>query len=651
MAAIVIPVTLINPRMIGGENLTAIAMDAALLMIVAVGQMLVMLTRNIDLSVASVIGLSAYGAAGFMHNHPASPVLMGVGVASLIGLGCGLLNGLVVTLGGVPSIVVTLGSLAVFRGLVSLWAGGRQISADQVPQAWLDMTGARVVDVPAVVLIALAALVAIGTILYRFASGREIYAIGSNPDGAALIGIRTTLLVLCVFAAAGLLAGFDGALWASRYATIDARVAMGFELTVIASVVVGGVAIRGGAGSVLGVALGALTLLVIQNGLTLVRVDPLWLQGVYGVVILAAVAIDTVVGRRTRRDGAHERRSRRAPRELGRLSCRPDGGHTDYAVTTVPNFATAFNISQAIAGVSERALIVLPMVLLIIAREIDLSVASMLALSSVVFGVAIQAGAGISLAILAALLTGLVGGALNGALVTLLGLPSLVVTLGTLALFRGIGYIILGSGSVNEFPDAFTDFGIDTVGGSILPWTIVPFLILAPIFAVLLQKGAIGRRIYAIGGNPDVARYAGVRVGRIRLALFATSGMISALAGVVFTARLANARADNAVGLELDVITIALLGGISVFGGRGHLTGVFFALVLIAALRNILGLLQIGGDAQGTVIGLLLIGSLLLSTVTQRLFASASAFLASPDSGGSKPGDPPEARSSPTIGA
>ena len=322
-----------------------------------------------------------------------------------------------------------------------------------------------------------------------------------------------------------------------------------------------------------------------------------------------------------------------------------------YAAIAVPNFATAFNISQAIAGVSERALIVLPMVLLIIAREIDLSVASMLALSSVVFGVAVQAGVPISLAILAALVTGLVGGALNGALVTMLGLPSLVVTLGTLALFRGVGYIILGSGSVNEFPDAFTDFGINTMGGSMLPWTIAPFLVLAPIFAVLLQKSAIGRRIYTIGGNPDVARYAGVRVGRIRLALFATSGVVSALAGVVFTARLANARADNAVGLELDVITIALLGGVSVFGGRGHLTGVFFALVLIAALRNILGLLQIGGDAQGTVIGLLLIGSLLLSTVTQRLFASASTFLASPNSGGSNPGKPPDARSSPTIGA
>jgi rhamnose transport system permease protein len=317
----------------------------------------------------------------------------------------------------------------------------------------------------------------------------------------------------------------------------------------------------------------------------------------------------------------------------------------------VPNFATAFNISQAIAGVSERALIVLPMVMLIIAREIDLSVASMLALSSVVFGACVQAGAPVSLAILAALVTGAVGGGLNGALVTALGLPSLVVTLGTLALFRGVGYIILGSGSVNVFPDAFTDFGIDTIAGTILPWTIAPFLALAPIFALVLQKSAIGRRIYAIGGNPDVARYAGVRVGRIRLGLFVTSGFVSAIAGIVFTARLANARADNAVGLELDVITVALLGGVSVFGGRGSLTGVFFALVLIAALRNILGLMQIGGDAQGTVIGLLLILSLLLSTLTQRLYSALGGVLRLGDPGGSNSGEPPEERTSPSLGA
>jgi rhamnose transport system ATP-binding protein len=299
IAAVGLPVMLLNPRLISAENLTAIAMDAALLMIVAVAQMLVLLTRNIDLSVASVIGVSAYGAARFVHLHPQSPVLAGISVAVLIGLACGSLNGVVVTIGRVPAIVVTLGTLSVFRGLNSLWAGGKQISADQVPQSWLDLTSTRILGIPAVVVVAVATLMFIGMALRRLAAGRELYAIGSNPDGATLIGIRSKTLVFAAFMLAGMLAGFDGALWASRYATIDARVALGFELTVIASVVVGGVAIRGGAGTVLGVALGALTLLVIQNGLTLVRVDPLWLQGVYGLVILLAVGIDTFVSRRT----------------------------------------------------------------------------------------------------------------------------------------------------------------------------------------------------------------------------------------------------------------------------------------------------------------------------------------------------------------
>ena len=291
-----------------------------------------------------------------------------------------------------------------------------------------------------------------------------------------------------------------------------------------------------------------------------------------------------------------------------------------YAAAFVPGFATAFNISQAIAGMSEKALIVLPMVLLIIAREIDLSVASILALTSVVFGVIIAIGAPLPLAILAALLAGAAAGAFNGALVTALRLPSLVVTLGTLAMFRGIGYIILGTASVNQFPDAFLNFGIYNIGDTPLPWTIVPFLLLAPVFAVVLQKTPTGRRIYAIGGNPDTARYSGVRMRRIQFSLFIVSGIVSAIAGIVFTARLANARANNAVGFELDIITIALLGGVSVFGGRGRLTGVLWALVLVATIRNVLGLSQIGGDAQGTVIGLLLIVSLFAGGTAERLF-------------------------------
>ena len=311
-----------------------------------------------------------------------------------------------------------------------------------------------------------------------------------------------------------------------------------------------------------------------------------------------------------------------------------------YAVIFVPGFATTFNISQAIAGMSEKALIVLPMVLLIIAREIDLSVASMLALTSVALGMLVQASVPLLPATCIVLLFGGVLGAFNCLMVTWLGLPSLVVTLGTLAMFRGIGYILIGSRSINQFPDALTNFGINNVGETPLPWTIVPFLVLAPLFAILLQRTPIGRRIYAIGGNPDAALYSGVKTQKLRFWLFVLSGVVCAIAGVVFTARLANARANNAVGFELDVITIVLLGGINVFGGRGRLTGVLWALCLIAIVRNGLGLSQIGGDAQGTVIGLILIVSLLLSNSSNLVvdhFRSLLSSSAGPRPGGREP--------------
>nr|WP_064248202.1 ATP-binding cassette domain-containing protein [Rhizobium leguminosarum]OAP93806.1 ABC transporter [Rhizobium leguminosarum] len=307
IAAVVVPISILNVRMLSGANLSALAMDAGLLMIVAVAQMLVVITRSIDLSVAAIIGLAAYGAASTIHMHPEIGVVGGVALACAIGLAAGFLNGLIVTYGRVPAIVVTLGTMSIFRGINSLWAGGTQVSADQVPQAWLDMTAANIFGVPAVLLIAIATLLVVAYILRNTSIGRELFAIGSNPGGASLIGIPARARILMAFSAAGLLAGFDGALWASRYATVDARVAYGFELTVIAAVVVGGIAVRGGSGTVLGVAAGALMLLIINNGLTLVRVDPLWLQGVYGLVILAAIGIDALVARRAagKRRGAH----------------------------------------------------------------------------------------------------------------------------------------------------------------------------------------------------------------------------------------------------------------------------------------------------------------------------------------------------------
>ncbi|MER9523904.1 ATP-binding cassette domain-containing protein [Mesorhizobium sp. M0292] len=298
MLAVAIPVTIINPRMVSAANLTAVSMDAALLIVAALAQMLVLITRNIDLSIAAVIGLSAYMAASMVQAYPGLDIGIGLITACAVGGFAGLLNGLVVTWGKIPAIVVTLASMSIFRGFNSIWAAGDQVSADEVTQAWLDMTGLKIAGVPLIVIIAIVILCAGYVLLYRTATGRELFATGSNPDGARLIGIPVDRRILLAFGMAGLLGGLCGALWASRYATIDARVALGFELTVIASAVVGGVAIRGGSGTLLGIILGALTLLVIKNGLTLVRVDPLWLQGVYGLVILVAIGIDTFIVRR-----------------------------------------------------------------------------------------------------------------------------------------------------------------------------------------------------------------------------------------------------------------------------------------------------------------------------------------------------------------
>jgi rhamnose transport system permease protein len=258
---------------------------------------------------------------------------------------------------------------------------------------------------------------------------------------------------------------------------------------------------------------------------------------------------------------------------------------------------------------------------LIIAREIDLSVASILALTSVVFGLLLQAGVPLVMAVPIVIICGAALGAVNGVLVAALGLPSLVVTLGTMALYRGIGFIILGTGSINVFPDAVTTFGIGYVTGTRIPLVILPFLALAPVFAVWLQLRPFGHRVYAAGGNPAAALYSGIRVDRLKFWLFVVSGAVCAIAGMVYTARLANARANNATGMELDVITMVLLGGISVWGGKGRLTGVFLAMILVAAIRNILGISQIGGDVQGLVIGTLLIGSLLISNSTGFLVA------------------------------
>jgi rhamnose transport system permease protein len=287
--------------------------------------------------------------------------------------------------------------------------------------------------------------------------------------------------------------------------------------------------------------------------------------------------------------------------------------------TLSPYFLTGFNVSSLTRDLMEKAIMALPMTLIIISGEIDLSVASTLGLASVVLGATWNAGVPLWLGMIIVLVIGAAAGALNGLLVTRLGLPSLVVTLGTLALYRGLAYVVLGDQAVSNFPAAFTNFGFGSVPGTLIPWPFVVFVLLALLFLGLLQWSWIGRQIYAVGNNQEAARFAGIRVARLKLALFMLSGLLSALAGIVFTARFSSARPDNAVGFELDVVTIVLLGGVNIFGGRGTLVGVILSLFVIGVVRNALGLANISGDIQNIVVGTLLVFSVLGPNVAQSI--------------------------------
>ncbi|HLI88099.1 MAG TPA: ABC transporter permease [Ktedonobacteraceae bacterium] len=289
-----------------------------------------------------------------------------------------------------------------------------------------------------------------------------------------------------------------------------------------------------------------------------------------------------------------------------------------------PYFLTPFNLALMVESMMEIAIMALPMTLIIIVGEIDLSVASTLGLASVIMGITWSAGIPLWLDIVIALAVGAVAGLFNGLLVTRLGLPSLVVTLGTLALYRGLAYVILGSQAVSNFPGSYTTFGIGYIPGTLIPWTLLLFIFLALLCVVVLHRSWIGRQLYAIGNNKEAARFAGIWVNRLKLLLFVLSGLLSALAGVVFTARISSARADNALGFELLVITVVLLGGINIFGGRGTLIGVILALFVVGGLRNALGLANISGDIQNTVIGTLLVLSVLGPNIAQRIQGALS---------------------------
>jgi len=284
-----------------------------------------------------------------------------------------------------------------------------------------------------------------------------------------------------------------------------------------------------------------------------------------------------------------------------------------------PVFATAQNFSNLTVATMEVGIMAMPMTLIIIAGEIDLSVESMLGLASAVLGFLWAAGVSLWIAIPVVLLMGAAGGLLNGLLVTRAGLPSLVVTLGTLALFRGLASVVLGPRAISNFPGEFTAFGFGNVPGTPVPWPLVVFVVLALALGTVLHLTWPGREVFAIGKNASAARYSGVRVARLKTCLFVLSGAVAAGAGIILTSRLSSARADAGQGLTLAVVTAVLLGGVDIFGGSGTLPGVVLAVFTLAILQNALRLADVSTQLQSIAVGLLLIVSVVVPHVVIRI--------------------------------
>ena len=297
-----IVVSLRAPEFLTLGNFRDILLDISILLIVALAQTMVILTHGIDLSVGSSIGLVAMIVAFTIKANPNVPMVMVVLLGLALGAVLGTFNGLIIALGKVPPIIATLGTLSIYRGMVFLYSEGKWIPAYQLPDAFKMLSKGTPLGIPNIIIFAIIVAIIAYYFLNYTHTGRDIYAVGSNPDAAQYVGIRKERIIFLVYVLSGVAAGLAGVLWASRFESSQTNTALGFELQTVAASIVGGVSISGGVGTVPGVVLGALLLGMINNSVTLVRISPFWEQAAQGLLILIAVVSDNLIMRGMQRN-------------------------------------------------------------------------------------------------------------------------------------------------------------------------------------------------------------------------------------------------------------------------------------------------------------------------------------------------------------
>ncbi|MFY0406443.1 ABC transporter permease [Solicola sp. PLA-1-18] len=298
---VVAAATVVTPSFLFSSNSWRdLLLTPSILLLLAAGQTVVVITRNVDLSVGSVLGLTAY-LTGRLFIDTGLPVVAVIVAGVVVGMLLGLVNGVLVAFGRVPALVITLGTLYIYRGVVLTWAGSDRINADDLPASFLRLGTRSVLSIPVLTIIAFVVLAAVGYYLYATRGGREMYAIGSDPDAAVLYGLDVRRRVLAAFALSGALAGLAGVLFAARYGTVSSGAGNGIELQAVAAVVIGGVAIFGGSGTVSGAAIGAFLLVTINRALPIVGIPDFWQRAVVGALIIGAIVLDRVLANRTAR--------------------------------------------------------------------------------------------------------------------------------------------------------------------------------------------------------------------------------------------------------------------------------------------------------------------------------------------------------------
>lgn len=302
LLAVIGAATLKNPSFLFSSNSWRdLLLTPTILVLLAVGQAVVIITRNVDLSVGSILAMAAYLTGRLFVDNPGIPIVVVFAAGIACGAVLGLINGLLVALGKVPALVITLGTLYIYRGVVLSWAGSDRINASDMPQGFLALGTRSILSIPVLTVIAVVVLAAVGYYMHTSRGGRELYAIGSDPDAAELYGLKVTRRVTSAFVLCGALAGLAGVLFAARYGTVSSGAGTGIELQAVGAVVIGGVAIFGGSGTVWGAAIGAVLLLTINRALPILGIPDFWQRAVVGGLIIGAIVLDRVFSARQSR--------------------------------------------------------------------------------------------------------------------------------------------------------------------------------------------------------------------------------------------------------------------------------------------------------------------------------------------------------------